>query len=116
MASPPATPPKLFQEDSKNIHMASPPVSPSKNPQGSSCMTGGIFQGCALGNVFNNADGPELHYPDQLLIGKVLVYTTHVTKVSDVEPYMSFKHNIVNNLAPILEKLGKRFPLFQSEF
>ena len=107
MASPSATPSKHFGHD---VHMISPPVSPSENPQGSSCATGGILQGQALGNVFNLADGPELKDKEHPLTGKVFIYTTHTPNVSETTLFTVFKHPVVGQLAPILKKLSQLFP------
>ena len=107
MASPPATPSKQFGH---NIHIISLSVSPSKNPQGSSCATGGIFQGQALENVFNLADSPKLEDKKCPLTGKVFIYTTHIPNVSKMASFTVFKHPVVGQLAPILEKLSHFFP------
>lgn len=107
MASPVTTPSKQFGHD---VHMVSPPVSPSKNPQGSSRATGGILRGRAFGNVFNLADRHDFENKERPLTGKVFIYTAHTPNVSKTAPFTVFKHTVVGQLAPILEKLSHLFP------
>jgi hypothetical protein len=95
--------------------MMSPPNSPSHNLQGASRTTGGIFRGRALGNVFNFADAANLEYQDCPVMGKVLVYTSHTINPSDTQSYMLLKHAVTPFLAPILRKLGERFPPLHGE-
>ena len=57
-----------------DVIMASPTAVSSHQSHGASHITGGIFCGCAQGNVFNNADADEIaQYDMQPHMGKVQV-------------------------------------------
>ena len=98
-----------------DIVMASPPNSPSRGLQGASRVTGGLLRGRAHGNVFNFADAitfKDTHHP---ATGKVHVYQTH-SEPDTTPPYMSFKHNVTADLAPVLEKLAIQYSPIRSKF
>ncbi len=87
-----------------DVTMDSPPHSPS-DLQGASCITGGILDGQALGNVYNFADGFDLGLQQGRATGKVLVYST----CADPKPHMSLKHEVTSTLGPVLTNLGARY-------
>jgi hypothetical protein len=94
--------------------MTSPHNSPSRNLQGASRTTGGIFRGRALGNVFNFADA-DVEVQMSPVMGKVFIYTEHVTPTQS-RPFMSLKHEVVRYLGPILKKLATRYPVISGKF
>jgi hypothetical protein len=78
-------------------------------------MTGGILRGRAQGNVFNFADATtELQNQDSAM-GKVYVYTTHGDPHTS-KPYMTMKHEVTTDLAPVLEDLATRYSPVRSKF
>lgn len=88
--------------------MASPPVSPSRNLQGASRITGGIIRGRAYGNVFNLADSPEMEInPVSPVMGKVYLYDSLVDPTK-IKPKSFFKLKVTTSLPTILSKLADR--------
>ncbi|KAG6903664.1 hypothetical protein DXG01_015943, partial [Tephrocybe rancida] len=91
--------------------MASPPNSPGQL-QGASRMTGGVFRGHAHGNIFNHGDAEE---SDVSILGptkgKVHFYMSGAdpatVKPSLIPPTMTFKQEVISNLAPILVQTAK---------
>jgi hypothetical protein len=81
--------PHSFDE---NFNMNNQTPSPVINLQGASQTEGGIFQGRALGNVFNIADALDLgtDHADTWapITGKVLLYTSHT---AGAPPKLSIK-------------------------
>ena len=73
--------------------------------QGASRMTGGILRGRALGNVFILADATTTVENQESVIGKVHVYVTHGDPHTS-RPFMTMKHEVTTNLAPVLEDLA----------
>jgi hypothetical protein len=100
--------PELFFID---VQMHSPPDSPSRNLQGASRITGGILHGRAQGNVFNFADSVSIKDQEGPVMGKVLIYTTHVTP-TETSPFMVLKHKVIRHLGPILNRLATRYSIF----
>ncbi|KAG6904291.1 hypothetical protein DXG01_011149, partial [Tephrocybe rancida] len=98
-----------------DVHMRSPPLSPSRDLQGASRTTGGIFRGRAHGNVFNHADVDDFIESDVIPTkGEVHLYTSHgdpqQTDPSKVKATMFVKHEMSSlTLGPVLNKLGSRF-------
>ena len=85
--------------------MFSPSNSPSCDLQGASRTTGGIFRGQVQGNVFNFADSVKIKDQEGPVMGKVLIYTTHIT-LTETTPFMVLKHEVTQHLGPILNKLA----------
>ena len=71
-----------------DVHMVSPPMSPSRNLQGASRILGGFICGRALGNVFNFADASDLQGDLDLMLaipGKVYIYES-MSDITDLDP------------------------------
>ena len=85
------------------------------NLQGASRMTGGILCGRAHGNNFNFADATLEDESQESPVGKVYVYKTHgdphVSK-----PYMTLKHEVTMDLAPVLEDLALHYSPVSSKW
>lgn len=90
--------------------MVSPP---SDELQGASRMTGGVFRGQALGNVFNYADAD-----DQSLVaprkGKVHIYQSPKDPMTH-KPDMSIMSEVTPTLKPVLKILNRRYSPVSSE-
>ncbi|KAG6903859.1 hypothetical protein DXG01_014302, partial [Tephrocybe rancida] len=91
--------------------MASPPNS-SGQLQGASRTTGGVFRGHAQGNIFNHGDAQESEAPMLGPVkGKVHFYRSNAdpatVQPSLIVPSMTFKQDVISNLAPILIKTAK---------
>ena len=96
--------------------MKSPPVSPRQNLQGSSCTTGGIIRGRALGNAYNHADTSDLQLELDLSLaipGKVYLYDVIADSSSfdlaTVRPSRILKIDASPTLAPVLTKLACKY-------
>lgn len=108
-----------------DIHMQSPPVTPSRKHeqpdsslavdlQGASRTTGGILRGCAQGNVFNNADAELVSdYGIERRIGRVQVYTAYADPTM-VKPDMELKHEVTPKLTKVLKVLSRKYSPIQS--
>jgi hypothetical protein len=87
---------------------------PQIDLQGASRMTGGILRGRAHGNVFNFADATTTIEDQGPVMGKVHVYREHEDpKMS--KPYMTMKHEVTTNLAPVLEGLASNYSPIKSK-
>ncbi|KAG6913977.1 hypothetical protein DXG01_003194, partial [Tephrocybe rancida] len=98
-------------EHDKDVLMASPPNS-SGQLQGASCTTGRVFCGRAQGNIFNHGDAQESEAPMLGPVkGKVHFYRSNAdpatVQPSLIVPSMTFKQDVISNLAPILIKTAK---------
>jgi hypothetical protein len=103
-----------------DIHMQSPPVTPSRKHeqpdsslavdlQGASRTTGGILRGRAQGNVFNNADAELVSdYGIERRIGRVQVYTAYADPTM-VKPDMELKHEVTPKLTKVLKVLSRKY-------
>jgi len=111
---------------SLDIHMQSPPVSPSRKHvqrsdtspavdlQGASRTTGGILRGRAQGNVFNNADAElALDYGLERRVGRVQVYTAYADPTT-VKPDMELKHEVTPKLTKVLKVLSRKYSPIRS--
>ena len=103
--------------------MISPPISPSKNLQGASQITGGFSRGCALGNTFNVADAPDYEMDLDLTLaipGKVYIYDSH-SQLADLDP-ITVKHcrilktDVSQTFASVLTKLACKYSPVRSMF
>ncbi|KAG6914447.1 hypothetical protein DXG01_017230, partial [Tephrocybe rancida] len=102
---------KLNNED---IKMASPPGSPVQL-QGASRISGGIFRGRAVGNVFNYADLKDLQSTALGPVkGKVHLFVSNndpaMLLPSGTSPSMTFKQEVLSSLSPILKKMAQSYP------
>ena len=103
--------------------MISPPISPSKNLQGASRITGGFSRGRALGNTFNVADAPDYEMDLDLTLaisGKVYIYDSH-SQLADldpitVKPCRILKTDVSRTFAPVLTKLAHKYSPVLSMF
>ena len=98
-------------------HAADAPenLTPSPKPQGASRTEGGIFRGCAMGNVFNFGDADEHPMPDQTrskIMGCVLVYDDR----SSDDPWFTMKHEVTPNLKDVLTHLSEKHSPIQSVY
>ena len=100
----------------KDIHMISPPTSPSKNLQGASRTTGGFSRGRTLGNTFNIADASDYQMDLDLTLslpGKVYIYDSrsHLADLDPitVKPSHILKTDVSRTLAPVLTKLARKY-------
>jgi hypothetical protein len=104
-----------------DICMRSPPVGlsqqqvdplgtiPTFDLQGSSCISGGILRGRALGNVFNNADADlSSGYAFEHRTGRVQIYTAQADPTI-VKPDMELKHEVTPRLAKVLQVLARKY-------
>ena len=103
-----------------DIHMQSPPVTPSQKHeqpnsslavdlQGASRTTSGILCGHAQGNVLNNADAElVLDYGIEPHIGWVQVYTAYADPTV-VKPDMELKHEVTPKLMKVLKVLSRKY-------
>ena len=104
-----------------DIHMQSPPVTPSQKHveqpnsspavdlQGASHTTSGILCGHAQGNVFNNADAELVsNYGLECHIGWVQVYTAYADPTM-VKPDMELKHEVIPKLTEVLKVLSFKY-------
>ena len=103
--------------------MKSPPVSPCHNLQGSSCTTGSIIRGQALGNAYNHADASDLRLELDLSLaipGKVYLYDVIADSSSfdlaTVKPSRILKIDASPTLAPVLTKLAHKYSPVRSTF
>src|SRR5882757_1549832 len=67
----------VYFSDFLDVHMTSPPTSPSRNLQGASRTTGGFSRGRAMGNTFNYADASDIQMDLDLALSipaKVYLY------------------------------------------
>ena len=84
-------------------------TSPAIDLQGSSCISGGILRGRAIGNVFNIADAdPISGYGFEPCIGQVQIYTAQADPTI-VKPDMELKHEVTPRLTKVLQVLGRRY-------
>jgi len=91
-----------------DVPMASPQTSPSRNLQGASCITGGVFRGRAYGNVFNLADSHDLKIDTvAVVVGKVHLYDSCVDPAT-TKPKSAFKLKITTSLGVVLSKLAEK--------
>ena len=106
-----------------DIHIISPPTSPSKNLQEASRTTGGFSHGHALGNTFNMGDAPDYKMGLNLtlaVLGKVYIYDSH-SDFTDldptiVKPFCILKTDVSRTLAPVLTKLARKYSPVHSMF
>ena len=103
-----------------DIHMQSPPVSPSRKQvdcklsstidlQGAFWITGGTLCGRAQGNMFNNADAElTFDYVLEHRIGQIQVYTTYADPTI-VKPDMELKHKVTPKLTEVLRVLSRKY-------
>ena len=104
--------------------MVSPPMSPSpcQNLQGASCILGGHARGQATGNIFNQADIPDLQQKINLSlvpVGKVYLYESSdplVTVDPTTKPSKIVKIDVTPTLALVLAKVAKKYSLIKSKF
>ena len=87
--------------------------------QGASRSTGGVFRGRALGNNPNWADSQPKNLSAFSKLsafakptGKVLLYTS---RDKEAHPAMMITHETVSQLAPILEKMSRKFSPLRSK-
>lgn len=104
-----------------DVHMVSPPTSPSRNLQGASRTSGGIIRGRALGNVFNLADTSDLQMDLDLTLavpGKVYIYESVSDSVTldptKVKPKRIIKTDVSRTIEPVLTKLGRKYSPIRS--
>lgn len=105
-----------------DIHMTSPPMSPSRNLQGASRTSGGIIRGRAFGNVFNFADTSDLQMDLDITLaipGKVYLYESVSDSVTldptKVKPKRIIKTDVSRTLEPVLTKLSRKYSPIRSE-
>jgi hypothetical protein len=98
-----------------DVHMASPSNTPSRDLRGASRTTGGVFQGHAIGNVFNFADADDADI-DMIVprTGKVHLYTSIVNPV-DVKPSRVLKINVSFSMGPILKSIAAKWSPVESK-
>jgi hypothetical protein len=95
--------------------MHSPPVSPPK--YGSSCTSGGLFRGRAVGNSLNAADYSNRDNSDYIgpVPGHILLYLSQDDPASVVPesltPYarLSYDYSPKMPIAPVLEKIARKY-------
>jgi len=103
----------LFLSIFLDVHMTSPPTSPSRNLQGASRTTGGFSRGRAMGNTFNYADASDIQMDLDLALSipaKVYLYeslnNSSQVDPTKVKPHRILKIDVSNTLAPVLTKLA----------
>jgi len=94
--------------------------SPTQNLQGASRITGGFTRGRALGNVFNQADLPDMMEDDTFSLvreGKVYLFEssegTGVNVATDSK--RTVKVNVFPTLCPVLEKIAIKYSPIKSK-
>jgi len=103
----------VYFSDFLDVHMTSPPTSPSRNLQGASRTTGGFSRGRAMGNTFNYADASDIQMDLDLALSipaKVYLYeslnNSSQVDPTKVKPHRILKIDVSNTLAPVLTKLA----------
>ena len=97
-----------------DVHMTSPPTSPSHGLQGASCTTDGVLHGWAQGNVFNYADADDVFDmgPQR---GKIHVYTLQWDPTVH-KPDMTLTTEVAPTLKPVLKALARSFSPVRSKY
>ena len=103
-----------------DVHMQSPPQSP-QSAEGSSCTTGGIIRGHAIGNVYNHGDQydfPKIETTTSVK-GTVFIYSSpeNPSKLNtqNLRPMTKTLVPLNTNLGPVLKKIAEDYSPIQSK-
>ena len=98
-----------------DIHMLSPPLSPTMDLQGASRITGGILRGRALGNVYNNADADLISGSGlERRMGRVQFYTSPADPTT-TNPDFELDHEVTPRLTKVLRALVRKYSPVRSK-